>query len=68
MAPYRTAVEPGINWFALAAEIADVPGGLAVLRVLQVHGVNHLVNLADGEQRASSSIEYLIEKVHEARR
>lgn len=64
--PYRTAVDPSsINWFALAAEIADVPGGLAVLRVLQVHGVERLASLSNG---AHSSIEYLIEKVHEARR
>lgn len=66
---YRENRQP-INWSIVAAEIADIPGGVAVLRILQGNGVDRLSQLpGPGEELgAFNSIAHMIAMVHEAKR
>lgn len=59
-----------VDWTLLAHEIADVPGGIAVLRILQGCGVDRLVQAGARNETlgAFNSIEHMITMVHEARR
>lgn len=67
--PYRDDDHrPTINWVMMAKEIADVPGGLAVLRVIQVHGIDMLVKRSDKGDYAHCTVEHFITMVHEAGR
>lgn len=47
-----------------AREVADMPGGIAFLRVLQAHGINQLVrrNYQTGELFECCSIDRMIEE------
>lgn len=66
--PYREREPVSVDWSLLAVEIGDVPGGLAVLRLLQAHGLDTLMRREDGEVKASCSIEYLVHTVHSERK
>ena len=52
-----------INWIRLGKEIANMPNGIAVLRLLQAHGLTHLVVLEGGITQ-SNSIEMTIDYAH----
>jgi len=57
-----------INWIKLGKEIANVQNGIAVLRMLEAHGVTHLMKFADSPgigMGHRASIETLINYVHE---
>lgn len=67
---YRDNYQPTIDWLKAAKEIANVPGGVAVLRILEAHGVNKLSNEYKDDRppntgEAMTSIRWLIDKVHE---
>ena len=62
--PYRTNETPTIDWNTIAREIAHTPGGLATLRILEVHGVHRLTDAASG---AFTTIDYLAALAHNAR-
>lgn len=53
-----------INWIRLVKEIGSIPNGIAVLRILQAHGLTHLVNLNHNGIRQSNSIEDTIDRAH----
>lgn len=59
-----------INWVRLGKEIGQMPNGIAMLRVLQAHGVGHLVkfqpsgNVGDGPVKQSCSIDMVIDYAH----
>lgn len=56
---------PETNWNRVAKEIRDIPGGLAALRVLQAHGLTHIVTFREGGAVAkSNSIDNLIDTAH----
>jgi hypothetical protein len=53
------------NWIRIAKEIRDLPGGLAALRVLQAHGLTHIISFADNGYIAKShSIDGIIDTAH----
>jgi hypothetical protein len=60
-----------INWIHVCKEIRDIPGGLAALRVLQAHGLTHIVRIdaASGTSTItnSNSIESVIDTAHRER-
>jgi hypothetical protein len=54
-----------INWIRLGKEIAQMPNGIAVLRVLEAHGVRHFVRFSEsGSVSNSCSIEMVIDYAH----
>lgn len=48
------------NWIKLGKEIGSINNGIAILRVLQAHGLSHLLN----GNRQQCSIEMLIDYAH----
>lgn len=57
-----------INWLRIGKEIANMPNGFAVLRVLQAHGVEHLVKFNEGGGvRQSCTIETVLNYAHTER-
>lgn len=52
----------------MAKEIGDIPGGIAVLRIMQAHGIDMLLKRSDKGESASCTVEHFITMVHEAGR
>lgn len=56
---------PEINWIRMGQEIAQTPGGVALLRVLQAHGVTHLARFTISEDiKQSCTIDMVIDYAH----
>lgn len=56
-----------INWIRMGKEIAQMHGGVAVLRVIQAHGVTHLIKFSDPPGTGigqSCSIEMVCDYAH----
>lgn len=63
----KEAAVAGTNWIQLAKEIAQMPNGIAVLRVLQAHGLTHVVTIGNDGIRQSNSIDGVIDYAHRER-
>ena len=58
-----------INWIRLGKEIASMPNGIAVLRVVQAHGITHFARFVAEQSnvKASCTIEMVIDYAHKER-
>lgn len=54
-----------INWIRLGKEIASMPNGIAVLRVLQAHEISYFTQFkSDNSVSKSCTIEMVIDYAH----
>lgn len=60
---------PEINWTRVGKEIADLRGGIAVLRLLQAHGITHFVKFSPDSSgiKQSCTIEMVVDYAHKER-
>ncbi len=65
--PYREMTSDTkmyINWDLMAEEIGDIPGGVAVLRILQAHGLNTLMRREGDDVLGSNDIDHFVHTIH----
>ncbi len=65
--PYREMMSDtkiSIDGDLMAEEIGDIPGGVAVLRILQAHGLNTLMRREGGNIIESNGIDNFVHTIH----